>query len=321
MTETQDKKQGTVLVKNSPFVFTAIVIGGCLVVSVVLVVFFKDIPALVVSVVLACGVATLLYCILGGVSKAEFDLGVLKVGGSAAVLLGGSWFFNSELDPQLEKIRLENRIEQFGFDFNKHAAPSDGWFALNKNTGIPVKVEFTNPVTNQVVATVQIPDSADLPLKLVSQESTGRYLVTGSEAEPKEGFGYVRPSSLIGWETGTVYGFQRLYIAREGYLPSGMKRRWGNTVCRHRSMPFEIMAVRFRDGYADYDIRRCNAVKEAPPDYSSSLRSGDVELVELKIERTRRSFLVAVVAADHTSSNPNKPPWSAFLVIEINSPH
>ena len=261
MTKKQDKKKDTVLMKKSPFVFTAIVIVGCLVVGVALVVFVKDVPALVVSVVLACGVATLLYRILGGVSTAGFDLGVLKVGGSAAVLLGGSWFFNNELDPQLEKIRLENRIERFGFDFNKHTAPSEGWFALNKNTGIPVKVEFTNPVTNQVVATVQIPGSADLPLKLISQGGTGRYLVTGSEAEPTEGLGYVRPSGLIGWETGTVYGFHRLYIAREGDLPPGMKRRWGNMVCRRRSMPFEITAVRFRDGYADYDIRCCDAVK------------------------------------------------------------
>ncbi len=312
--------------KHGPFIFIAGVIVGCLALGVALVVFVETVPALVVSVVLACGVATLLYGILGGVSAAGFDLGPLKMSGSAAVLLGSVWLFNYALDPQLESIRYERRIERF--DFDEIAAPSDGWFAIDESTGVPVEVAFTDPVTGKVVETVRRPISANLPLKLASEEGNDRYLVLGTGAEAGQGIGYVRSRDLIsavgsiGWKPGTVYGFQRLYIAREGELPPNMQRHWGNTECRGESMPFEIEAVRFR-GFADYDLRRCDAAEGAKPDHSSSLASGDGELVELVIEGERRSFLVAVVAADHRSPqdrpDPKEPPWSTFLVIEMES--
>ena len=313
-------------VKHGSFILGVIV--GCLALGVALVVFVKDVPALAISVVLACAVASLLYGILGGVSAAGFDLGPLKMGGSAAVLLGSVWLFNQALGPQLEKIRHEKRVDQFGFNFDEHAAPSDGWFAIDESTGIPVEVAFTDPVTDEVVETVKGPTSAGLPLKLVSEEGNDRYLVLGTRAEVGQGLGYVRARDLIsavgsiGWKPGTVYGFQRLYLAREGELPPDMERQWGNTVCRGESMPFVIEAVRFR-GFADYDLRRCDAAEGAEPDHSSSLASGDGELVELTIEGERRSFLIAVVAADHRSPlerpDPNEPPWSTFLVIEMES--
>ena len=81
----------------------------------------------------------------------------------------------------------------------------------------------------------------------------------------------------------------------------------------------KIEAVRFR-GFADYDLRCCDGAEGAKPDHSSSLASGDGELV---VEGERRSFLVAVVAADHRSPqdrpDPKEPPWSTFLVIEMES--
>ena len=90
------------MAKRGPFQ----VVVGCLVLGVALVVFAKAVPALVVSVRLACAVASLLYGILGGVSYAGFDLGPFKVGGSVAVLLASVWLFNSELDLQLEQIEM-----------------------------------------------------------------------------------------------------------------------------------------------------------------------------------------------------------------------
>ncbi len=47
---------------------------------------------------------------------------------------------------KFEKIRHERRVEQFGFDFDEHASPSDGWFAIDESTGVPVEVAFTDPV-------------------------------------------------------------------------------------------------------------------------------------------------------------------------------
>ena len=308
-------------VNQGPFVFIAVVVLGCLGLGVALVVFRTDVPALVVSVVLSCGVASLLYRILGGVSEAGFNLGGrLKMGGSAAVLLGGVWMFNYPLERQLEQIRYENRVEQFGFDFDEHADSSDGWFAIDESTGVPVEVKFTNPVTDEVDEIVQRPILAGLPFKLTSEEGNERYLVLGAAATAEQAIGYVPVRDLIsamdsiGWQPGTIYGPQRLYLTTEGELPPNMERRWGNTECRGESMPFEIEAVRF-NGFADYDLRRCDAADGAEADLTSSLDNDAGELVELTIEGERRSFLIAVVGADHQ----NEPLWSSFLVIEMQS--
>ena len=277
--------------RHSPFIFTAIVIAISLVLGVALVIFAIDIvPALVVSVVLSCGVATLIYGILGGVTRAGFDLGPIKMGGSAAVLLGGVWFFNYLLEPQLERIRRETRIERFSFDFDEHADPSSGWFAVDERTGKPVEISFVDPVTGNAVETVEIPS----------------------------------PSAWIGgsieMKPATVYGFRRLYISRGDELPIGMERRWGNTECRGESMPFEIEAVRFENEFTFYDLRRCDTTQRAKADHSSALQSHRAELVELEIEGNERSFVIAVLAVDHRSSSDlNSPPWSTFLVIEMES--
>ena len=89
-----------------------------------------------------------------------------------------------------------------------------------------------------------------------------------------------------------------------------------------REYAFEIEAVRFH-GFTDYDLRRCDAAAGSEADNSSSLNNDDGELVELMIEGKRRSFLIAVVGADHRPrqerSDPSKPPWSSFLVIEMES--
>ena len=302
---------------------------GFLGLAVVLAVFHANVPALVISVFLACGVASLLYGILEGVTGASVNFGGwLQVGGSGAVLLGSAWLFNSPLDQQLTRIRAENRFEEYGFDFDERAVPSDGWFAIDEGTGIPVEVAFTDPVTDRVVEIVQRPISASLRLRLASEEGTDRYLVLGTSATVSQAVGYVPGRDLIsavdsvGWQPGTVYGPQRLFLSPEGDLPPGAERRWGNTECRGESMPFEIEVVRLY-GFTDYDLRRCDGGAGAGVDYSSSLNNDHGELVELMIQSERRRFLIVVVAADHRPpgerQEPNLPPWSSFLVIEMES--
>lgn len=303
--------------KRSQFIFSGIIVVGCLVVGVVLAVFVHGVPAVMIALVTAFAASMLVYAFLGGISEAGFNFGPVKMTGSAAMLLGSAWWINTALEPQLERIRDERRIEQFSFDFDEHAAPADGWFAIDERTAVPVAVEFTDPVTEKTAEVVTPPSAPNLPLKLVSEPTNDNYLVMGAGTETGPGLGYVSALDLVsavgavGLQPGTGYGFQRLHLARDGELPDGMVRRWGNTTCRGASMPFEIEALRF-NGFADYDLRRCDAPEGAPPDHSSSLASGDGELVTLTIEGNRRSFLIAVVAADHRA-NLNEPPWSTFF--------
>ena len=174
-------------VKHGPFTVSAVVILGCLVGGVALVTAVKDVPAVVVAVVLACGIATLTYTLLGGVSEAGFHLGPLSLTGSGAMLVGSAFLINNALDPQLMQIRRENRADQFGFNFDQHAAPPKGWFALNDRTGVPLDVTFTDPVTNEVVKTVKPPPAVSLPLKLAADEGNDRYVVLGTDAGSGQG--------------------------------------------------------------------------------------------------------------------------------------
>ena len=206
------------------------------------------------------------------------------------------------------------------------------WFAIHRNTAAPVTVTFTDPVTNEVMETVAPPAAISLQFQLGTERRDNRYLVMGDAATAGQELGYLSTNELIGavgtvgLQRQTVYGFQRLHLGTEDALPDGMVRRWGNRVCRGtRSMPFEIEVMRFYQvssadsrGLADYDLRRCDAPDEARPDHSSSLANGDGELISLTIEGRRRSFLIAVVAADHRP-NLDIPRWSTFFVTEIVS--
>ena len=183
-------------VRQGPFIFSAIVVVSCLVGGVSLVAFFENVPAVVISVVLACAVATLIHAFLGGVSEAGFNLGALKVTGSGAMLLGSVWFINSALNPQLNQIRYDSRVERFGFDFDEHAAPAGGWFAINESPGVPL---MSSSLIPSLVRSSR-PSRGQPPPACFSswarEEGNERYVVVGANAETEHGLGYVSARDL-----------------------------------------------------------------------------------------------------------------------------
>ena len=302
-------------------------IVGCLGSGVALATFIEQAAALVVSVVLACAVASLLYGILGGVSQAGFNFGPLKMGGSAAVLLGSVFLFNHALDPQLREIR-ENNVEDAvaqalrdtEFYFDRHVVPSANWFAIDRSTAVPINVGFTDPQGKKSVPDVEPPSSPNLRLRLEMQDESS-FLVLGVDADSGDGLGHIRMQQLrnvIGsfgeFTPERIYGPQRLHLVAEGILAEDTPREWGSSGrCLGTSLPMRLRAVRFDQGYADYEVFVCGAADDAAADHESSLASGDGELVELEIGGETRHFLIAVLAANHLES----PFWSSFLVTEM----
>ena len=125
----------------------------------------RDAPSLVISVALACAVSALLYGILGGVGKAGFEFGPLKMGGSAAVLVGSAYLFNLLLEPQQEAIRaarVETILESVRFNVNRHVVPARGWFAIDRETAEPVSVRVFDPVSNEEIVVFVPPARANL---------------------------------------------------------------------------------------------------------------------------------------------------------------
>lgn len=303
--------------RTGPFILVAIVIVGCLVAGVWVSVSDHPAPSLVISVLFACAVAALLYSILGSVGEAGFKLGPIKMGGSAAVLIGGVYLFNILLEPQLAAIRdrnLKEELEGVRFVFDRHVTPAEGWFAINRETGAPLTVRFTDPVGVTPPKLVKPPNRASLRFKIGERDTDNYHLVSGRSAEA--GLGYVNHKdlkdmlgSLGNLEPGTTYGPKRLHLTREGELPSDKPRMWGLNTCVRNMLPVQISVDRFYESAALYRVRPCGSDEVV----RSSLAAGNAELHHFVIAGKPRTFVIAVVAADHQTS----PFWSSFLVIEM----
>lgn len=93
-----------------------LVIGFCLLVPVGLCIHWAAsdhlYPPMLIAVLLGIGVAALTYRYLGATGGSAFSVGLLKVAGSAALLLGTAWFTNSELAKQMSKDTLPNKISE-----------------------------------------------------------------------------------------------------------------------------------------------------------------------------------------------------------------
>ena len=310
--------------KRGQFIFIASVTVGCLAMGVIASTLPEKVPPLVVAVLLACGVASLLYGVIEGVSEAGFNLGPLKFGGSAAVLLGGTWLFNFFLQQQV----ADQHLQDYRFKLNQHVTPSDNWFAIDENTAIPIPIVVTDPVDKSKKTTLRPPNSGDntagLALRLEAGANSDRYLVLGATANIDQALGHVSLSELIrkvGGDkilaSGESYGPKRLFLPlRGGRLTPDKSNRWGNRRnCLGRKIPMQLEVARFDEGSADYKIIVCGSNEDARPNHESSLARGDVELVSLEIEGRLRTFAVTVVGANHRKN----PAWSAFLVIEMES--
>jgi len=64
-------------------------------------VFIPETPAMLISILLAIGIATLVYHFLGGIENAQLNTGAIKLGGSMAALFAGILIINPQLDKQL----------------------------------------------------------------------------------------------------------------------------------------------------------------------------------------------------------------------------
>ena len=320
---------------RGPFVLVALVVVGCLGAGIALAIFVEDTPAMLMSVVLACAVAALLYGILGGVSEAGFNFGPVKMGGSAAVLLGGAFLFNQFLQEQMQEIRrisIEEAVEEAlrGARFipREHIDPSEGWIAIDRETAMPISVRIKNPEADSdpeardTLKTFREPSEAVLQLRLNGgKDDEGPFLVSGLRAADDRGLGYInlreleKAIDLSGdFKPIALHGPRRVHLVAEGELDESTPRDWGSSGrCLGKRLPMRLRAERFDSSYADYSLFACGTADESTADHHSSLAPGQSELVELTIDGDRRNFLISVLAANHQE----QPFWSSFLVTEM----
>lgn len=125
-------------------------------------------PPIMVSVFLGTGIASLVYHLLGGIQGAKLYVGILKVSGPAALLLGSTFFINSYLEKQTT------------YDLSTIFTPTAGtWFALDKRKGIPIQVKIKG--TKGVIKEPAEDIFANNPLNVFQIGNTFRVV---TEAEP-----------------------------------------------------------------------------------------------------------------------------------------
>lgn len=312
-----------------------IVVAACLVLGVLLTVIGDKTPSMVISVLLACGIAALLYGILGGVTGADFNLGPLKVGGSAAVLLGGTWLINYYLAPQLEDRSRDVAIERLNFDPQDDVEPAPtGWYAIDKRTGQPTTVIFQyeryDDEGDEFVSREfenSPPSEALIRFVLEPKKDGGReYIVKGRSAD--EPLGVIARDDIadtvgiIDSNPIAIWGPRSLYMPKgDVALSDDQTTAWGNNVCSGTALPLRIRVVKLGlveehegEGHTHFEVTPCNSSDESDI-RKSSLKSDQGEKFEIEFDgQKKRTFIIAVISADHTIT----PPWSRFVVIELD---
>lgn len=261
-----------------------------------------------ISALFAIAATALLYSIIGGVGKADFQFGPFHLGGSAAVLIGSLVLFN---------CLLERWSQPAPFNLEKHVRPAEGWFAIDQDTGTPISITIKDPIDDKQEKVIQPPREAILNLKVGEHDEDHNHLISGINAD--SGLGHISHQHLISvarplakLEVDEVFGPKRLYLVSSGELPPDKTRRWGSGECVVNSLPLKIEVKRFSDSAARIEVRPC-ASDESEPIEEVHLKKGDAHYFQLTIKGRLRSFLISVVAANHQVS----PFWSSFLVIEM----
>lgn len=105
------------------------------------------------AVLLALALAAILYKFLGGNQETNsLSIGVLKFGGSAAVLGGFIWLLSQVIFTDRFEVQADEAVVSF--------SPADGWYAARTATGAPLDLEVL--VNDTLVRTVNQPDATTL---------------------------------------------------------------------------------------------------------------------------------------------------------------
>ena len=304
--------------KIGPFVLVAIVIVGCLAAGVWLSISDRPAPSLVISVLLACAAAALLYSILGGVGEGGFALGPIKMGGSAgpcslAAPICSTYCWSRSSRPFAMRARARIRSPFPSSSTNTWSRRKGG----SPSTAKPVS---RAPCASRIPPASSSPDGYGRRIGRAwnsgSASASATTITSCSATAAEAGLGYVNHEhlkdilGLLGdLEPGATHGPRRLYLAREGELSSDNPRTWGLDACVRNMLPMRITVQRFYESAALYDVRPCDSADVV----TSSLAPGHADLHRLVIDGRQRTFVVAVVSADHQTS----PFWSSFLVIEM----
>lgn len=260
----------------------------------------KPSPVLV-SVFIAIGFSAAIYRFLGGLSESGMRVGPAKLAGTAAAFLAITWFLNQRLERQWVSNSVEIAAAQFSI------VPGN-WFAVDKNSGSPVQVDFV--MNDSIVSSIppEMPDymnrqlfldkptnsGADFAFSIKSSSGKDSMVLGGisqGELAKNRLFRSFSDNSSILFTTDLVRPVQEIDIAPE--------------------LPFLIRTGNFTQNLTRFGLISRNR-REVLTQGSIYLRGGKIFAVD------NRLFLIMVTQVDHTRPEEQGGPYAKFGVIELN---
>jgi hypothetical protein len=241
-----------------------------------------DLPPLIISVSLAAAIAVLVFRFLGGIGPGTtFRMGVFKAGGSLGALIGSAFLFNAVLqDYEDGKVTLGNM-------FSPHW---EQWIALDRVTGVPVKVDIKG-----------LEESLDVPV-----ESPFRRLLLSIKTG-----GVVVPESSQDFVLGVLNESELDELTHEIKFDNFLvtdELKAGSSPIDLNPIPFRFTTKRYDKDYSRYALLD-QAGNEI---YNGSIKFRGAEFVTV----SDAILMVAVVFVDHRN-NPDPTAKFAFGMIRL----
>lgn len=260
----------------------------------------KPSPVLV-SVFISIGFSAAIYRFLGGLSNSGMNIGPAKLAGTAAAFLAITWFLNQSLEKQWIPSSGPIRSAQFSI------IPSD-WFAMDKNSGNPVKVDFV--LNDSVVSSV----AAGIP------DFSNRQLVLDEPGDDASSFAF-SIKALSGENSLLLGGISHKELSKNKLFRSFSQNAsilfTSDPVKPQQQMdiapelPFFIRTGEYTQNLTRFGLisRTDRKLLTASSIY---LRGGKIYEIQ------GRLFLIMVTQVDHTRTEDQGGPYAKFAIIELN---
>lgn len=254
-----------------------------------------------VSVFIAIGFSAAIYRFLGGLSESGMRIGPAKLAGTAAAFLAITWFLNQRLEKQWTSPIGTLKATQFS------VIPGN-WFALDKNSGNPVKVDFV--LNDSIVSSVP----ADMP------NFANRQLILDRPQESGNNFAF-SIKSMSGQDSVLLGGISQSELAKHNLFRSFSDNssilftsdlvKPVQEIDIAPELPFFIRTGNFTQNLTRFGLigrKNKNVITQS----SIYLRGGKIFEVE------NRLFLIMITQVDHTRPEEQGGPYAKFGIIELD---
>jgi hypothetical protein len=254
-----------------------------------------------VAVFISIGFSAAIYRFLGGLSSSGMTIGPAKLAGTAAAFLAITWFLNQSLEKQWTSPIGPIQSARFSVIPNE-------WFAMDKNSGHPVKVDFV--LNDSVVTSVPAgtPDFSNRQLILDGPADEGAnfaFSIKAFSGNDSILLGGLSPNEL------SKHKLFRSFSQNTSILFTSDLVKPQQETDIAPELPFFIRTGEYTQNLTRFGLMS-RANRKLLTSSSIYLRGGKIYEVDSRL------FLIMVTQVDHTRTEDQGGPYAKFAIIELN---